>query len=158
MEHLTHDQLDAFLSGGSPADAAGLRRHLAECEACARRLAARARFEEELEQAASRFATARRGVWPRKALAAAAAVILFVAGGLVIREAFRSGEFASAPRGMAQPGTPAIAPGAPGMAARVPSLCDDCVSPADLCRDLNDTAWPARAALVPAMGVEYSTQ
>jgi hypothetical protein len=157
MEHLTDDQLDAFLSGGSPADAAGLRRHLAECEACARRLAAAARIEMELEQAAARFAAQRR-MPARVALAAAAALILFVAGGLVIRQALRPGEIASAPLRVVEPGPTGIVPDAPGMATRVPSLCDDCVSPADFCRDLSDTAWPARAALVPATGAEYSTQ
>ena len=153
MEHLTDDQLDAFLSGGSPAEAAVLRRHLAECEACARRLAAAARIEMELEQAAARIAAERR-MPARIALAAAAALILFVAGGLVIRQALRPGEIASAPLRVVpgEPGPTGIAPDAPGMATRVPSLCDDCVSPADFCRDLSDTAWPARAALVPATG------
>jgi hypothetical protein len=130
MSHLTPEQLEALLMGPPPAEAAEWRRHLAGCEACARRLAAGARFEEQLEQAAARPAVARRAK-SRFALAAAAALVVLLAAFPAMRFVSRNGELTQAPRVVPEPlPTPAVfAAGVPGLTARIPRPCDDCRRP-----------------------------
>jgi hypothetical protein len=152
MDHLTPEELDALLIGAPLSDPAGFRRHLAECATCARRLAARARFEEQLEQAANR-AAAGRARRTRIAWAAAAAFVLFTAAGLAIRFGSRPTEVASSPPATVSsaPISFPVASVSPGWGARIPRLCDDVISPTEICLRRTDTEfdWPAHEALPP---------
>ena len=57
MEHLSQEQLDAMVMGTASRDDEAVRRHLATCEACARRLAREAQLESDLYDAAASAAT-----------------------------------------------------------------------------------------------------
>ena len=73
MSHLRSEDIEAFLRGEEPTDAAAFRRHASACAECARRLADEARIDDVLAGAAVNARTpARRLSW------AAAAAILFV--------------------------------------------------------------------------------
>jgi hypothetical protein len=96
VEHLSQEQLDAMVMGmGSPDDEA-VRRHLATCETCARRLAREAQLESDLYDAVAsattnvvmvRARSAPARMW-RVALpvAAALAVVSFATWSLIPRE------------------------------------------------------------------------
>ncbi len=53
MEHLSQEQLDALVMGPASRDDEAVRRHLASCEACARRLMRAAQLESDLYDAAA---------------------------------------------------------------------------------------------------------
>ena len=145
MDHLTPDQIDALLNGDVLSDPVGVRGHVAECDACARHLAAGARFELQLEHAA-RLAVARRTVRARVAFAAAAALVL-LAVGFAVRLELRRHDAALTGHGLVTPIAVAIGPGSPGLSDRIPRLCEDVMSPADFCRFRDDTGPPAGQAL-----------
>ena len=93
MEHLTQEQLDALVMGLVSRDDEPVRRHLATCVECARRVAREARLESELYETAATVPEdvaverARRApgrAW-RVALPAAAALAV-VAYGTAIEE------------------------------------------------------------------------
>src|SRR5262249_50155550 len=96
VEHLSQEQLDAMVMGTASGDDQAVRRHLATCEACARRLAREAQFESDLYDAAASPATnvamARARSVPARMwrvalpVAAALAVVAFAAWTLISRE------------------------------------------------------------------------
>src|SRR5206468_1934942 len=53
VEHLSQEQLDALVMGSASRDDEAVRRHLAACEACARRLMRAAQLESDLHDAAA---------------------------------------------------------------------------------------------------------
>ena len=95
MEHLSQEQLDALVMGRASRDDEAVRRHLASCEACARRLMRAAQLESDLYDAAapaaggveSRARPAPARIW-RVALpvAAALAAVAFGTWSLISRE------------------------------------------------------------------------
>ena len=96
MEHLSQEQLDALVMGPASRDDEAVRRHLATCEACARRLMRAAQLESDLYDAAAaaaggvviaRARPAPAPIW-RIALsvAAALAVVAFGTWSLISRE------------------------------------------------------------------------
>ena len=96
MEHLSQEQLDALVMGPASRDDEAVRRHLASCEACARRLMRAAQLESDLYDAAAaaaggvviaRARPAPAPIW-RIALsvAAALAVVAFGTWSLISRE------------------------------------------------------------------------
>ena len=96
MEHLSQEQLDALVMGTASRDDEAVRRHLATCEACARRLMRAAQLESELYDAAAaaaggpvmaRARPAPARIW-RVALpvAAALAAVAFGTWSLISRE------------------------------------------------------------------------
>ncbi len=96
MEHLSQEQFDAMVMGTAPPDDEAVRRHLAICEACARRLAREAQFESDLYDAAASAATNASMARARSAparmwrvalpVAAALAVVAFGTWSLILRE------------------------------------------------------------------------
>ena len=56
MEHVSQEQLDALVMGTASRDDEVVRRHLATCEACARRLMRAAQLESDLYDAAAAVA------------------------------------------------------------------------------------------------------
>jgi anti-sigma factor RsiW len=95
VEHLSQEQLDALVMGTASDDDA-VRRHLATCEACAKRLMRASQFESDLYDAAAaaaggvviaRARPAPARIW-RVALPAAAALaaVAFGAWSLISRE------------------------------------------------------------------------
>ena len=96
VEHLSQEQLDALVMGTASPDDAAVARHLATCEACARRLMRASQLESDLYDAAatvaeggvmSRARPAPARVW-RVALpvAAALAAVAFGTWSLISRE------------------------------------------------------------------------
>ena len=151
MNHLTPEQLDDIVSGASSGSAAELRIHLAECATCARRLADRARFEEQMEAAAARVGTARR-TGGRIALALAAGLLVLLGAGLALLRPAPHGEVAQAQRpvpsrapvpAVIAASAPGLASPAPGLAERIPRLCEDVVLPAEPCCDPANPACSA---------------
>ena len=53
MEHLSQEQLDALVMGTESRDEEAIRRHLATCETCARRLVRAAQLESDLYDVAA---------------------------------------------------------------------------------------------------------
>ena len=95
MEHLSQEQLDALVMGTASRDDDAVQRHLATCEACAKRLMRASQLESDLYDAAAAAAgdvgTARARPAPalwRVALpvAAALAAVAFGTWSLISRE------------------------------------------------------------------------
>jgi hypothetical protein len=122
MSHLTSEEIDAFLIGAPVSDPKAFRRHVAECEPCARELASRARGEESFERAAAHAAT-RRPKRARVVWAAAAGLVLCVGAGAAMRFGFQSSEVAP--------------PAATGNSTM--NLGAECISPAQVCLHPADT-------------------
>ena len=96
MEHLSQEQLDALVMGRESRDDEAVKRHLASCEVCARRLMRAAQLESDLYDAAAaagggvviaRARPAPARIW-RVALpvAAALAAVAFGTWSLISRE------------------------------------------------------------------------
>jgi hypothetical protein len=83
MEHLSQEQLDALVMGTAPLDDDAVRRHLATCEACNRRLALEAQLESDLYGAAA-TAAGGRTTHPHFAPASMLRVALPLAAGLAV--------------------------------------------------------------------------
>ncbi len=138
MEHLSQEQLDALVMGTVSRDDGAVRRHLATCEACARRLVREAQLESELYDAAAaagsevamaraRPAPAQRW-WVALPVAAALAVVAFGTWSLVSR---KNPEVSPPPA--ATVGEPTTA--SPGLAGpRNPDRGAHELSPQDVCR------------------------
>jgi hypothetical protein len=135
VEHLSQEQLDAMVMGTVSWDDETVRRHLATCEACARRLARAAQLESDLYDAAAavhvatpRARSAPMRMWQVALPVAAALVAVAFAGWSVI-----SREKEVAPPRAASVRTPyahAPDPASPGNSG--PDAGE--LSPQDICR------------------------
>jgi hypothetical protein len=150
LEHLTTEELEAFVQGVPQGDPAALRRHLSACATCARRLAREARLEVALQHvvleadaSAKSFRGPHRGRHGWRVPLSIAATLLLVAGVgwvLALREA------PMAPRQIvSRPAMSEHALSIPaGPAATMPGY--GVVAPTDVCRHVTvpPPGWDAR--------------
>ena len=139
MEHLTPEEFETLVMGFAGNLGESRHRHLATCEACARRLALEARLELDLFAAVPDAAHARERSARRVGVARLLRIALPIAAALAIVVAL-SRMLAPGPEA---PQTTLLMP-SPGMAPDTPCLVDprglgpghDVVAPSNMCLDV----------------------
>jgi hypothetical protein len=142
VTHPSPEELQALVMGMEVADEPALRRHLAACPACSRRLVREARLELDLHALAGstpRVAGLRGALHGRGLLLAAAACLL-----LAMVLAWWRASSAPDRRSLARPATIEVAGLSPPCLVdpRALGLGADVLPPTELCRDVQEPSAP----------------